>query len=237
MEVPAETDALLNLHIQEFVGCDCLEILCCVADRCPEEAAVRLQNIHRLHDARKDTITAAKIIDLGEAFQGNGEAQVSDLADLLRKLIIDQSSVRVGVELTVMVLFAELQDVCLADKRLAACEHVKVYAKLLALRDDAVQVLEAQVQLVSILGRPAASAVQVAGGGRIHQDQPRDIAAVFLTVCADGLGSVDHRLKHQVEQCHLQNIRIQLVDQLVQVLVPLFIRIGKKLAEHRIGFF
>ena len=136
-----------------------------------------------------------------------------------------------------MMFFAELQDVCLADKRLTAREHVEVYAKLLALCNNTVQILEAQVQLVTILCSPAASAVQVAGRGRIHQDQPRNIAAILFTVCANGLGSVDHRLKHQVEQRHLQNIRIQLVDQLVQVLVPLFIRICEEPAEHRIGFF
>ena len=163
VEVPAETDALLNLHIQEFVRRDRLKILCCVADGCSEEAAVCLQNVHRLHDACKDTIAAAKVIDLREAFQRDGEAQVSDLADLLRKFVIDQGSIRVRMEFAVMVLFAKLQDVCLADERLAAREHVEVYAKLLALRDNAVQVLKAQIQLVTILRSPAASAVQVAG--------------------------------------------------------------------------
>ena len=45
---------------------------------------------------------------------------------------------------------------------------------------------------------PAAYAVHVAGHGGIKQNQPRDVAAVFLTVCADGLGAAKESLIAEV---------------------------------------
>ena len=67
---------------------------------------------------------------------------------------------------------------------------------------------------------PAAYAVHVAGHGGIKQDQPRDVAAVFLTVCADGLGAAKEGLIAKVQEHHLRIVGIGLVDDAVDVFEP-----------------
>ena len=53
-------------------------------------------------------------------------------------------------------------------------------AQLLALPDDAVQLLIGEVELAAVLRRPAAGAVQVAGGGGVDEHRPGDVAIVLL---------------------------------------------------------
>ncbi len=78
------------------------------------------------------------------------------------------------------MLAAESYKVVLAHQGLAAGVYVDVHPQLLALGDYRVDLVEAQVQLVAVLRRPAAGAVQVAGRGGVQQEGPGDIAAVFL---------------------------------------------------------
>ncbi len=89
------------------------------------------------------------------------------------------------------VLLAEPDEVSFAHERLAAGVDEDVRAELLALVDDGVDVVIAQVELVAVLCRPAARAMQVAGGGGVEQDGPGNVALVFLAVLADGLGAAE----------------------------------------------
>ena len=235
MEVPAEADTLLNLHIIELVAGDRLKVRGRIGDRSAEQASVGLQDIHRVHDASEDALAAAQVIYLREALERDGEAEVADLADFLGEIIVDQGTVGVGMESTVMMLLAQLQDVIFTNQRFAACEHVEIDAELLALGDDPVQILIAQVQPVAVLCSPASDTVKIAGTRGIHQDQPRDIAVIFHTVRADRLGPVEHRLKAKIQKRHLQHIRIELIDKTVQILIPLFIRIRHHGADPGVG--
>ena len=88
------------------------------------------------------------------------------------------------------MLLAQTDQVLLSDKRLAARIDVEEHAELLALLDDAVDLLKRQVHLVAVLRRPAARAVKVAGTRRVKKNSPRHIAAVlrargFLALSAD----------------------------------------------------
>ena len=74
----------------------------------------------------------------------------------------------------------ELDEVVLAHQRLAACVDVDVDAELLALADDGVDLVIAQVELVAVLRGPATRAVQVTGARGIEQDGPGDVAAILL---------------------------------------------------------
>ena len=84
----AETDALLNLQIQELVAGYRLQIILCVGDRGSEQAAMLLQNVHGMHDSAEYALAAAHVVDLGKSLQRNGETEVADLPDLLRKRIL-----------------------------------------------------------------------------------------------------------------------------------------------------
>ena len=80
------------------------------------------------------------------------------------------------------MLLTQADDVGLAHHGLAAGVDVHVNAHFLALADDVVALIVGQVELVAVLRRPAAGAVQVAGGGRVQEDGPGDVAAVFFAV-------------------------------------------------------
>ena len=79
------------------------------------------------------------------------------------------------------MLFAQTDEVALANKRFAACIQEYVGAHFLGLADDIVEFLEAQafMALVFVVCRPASFAAQVAGGGGIHEDGPGHIAVVL----------------------------------------------------------
>ena len=97
------------------------------------------------------------------------------------------------------MLLTELNKVCFSDKRLPSCKHIQIYSKLLALCYDLIHLIKGKVQLVAILCRPAACAVQIAGACRIHKDEPWHIAAILFTIFTDSLGTVNKCLKAQIE--------------------------------------
>ena len=72
------------------------------------------------------------------------------------------------------------ENIFAADRRLASCIDIHVGAQFFSLFHNGINVLKAQVELVPVLCRPAAGAVQVAGCGRIEQDRPGDIAVIFF---------------------------------------------------------
>ena len=80
------------------------------------------------------------------------------------------------------MLLANLDEVVLAHQRLAAGIDVDMGAEGLALRDDGVDIIEREVLLITILGSPAAGAMQIASARGIEQDGPRNVALVLLAV-------------------------------------------------------
>lgn len=58
------------------------------------------------------------------------------------------------------MLAAQRDDVILAYERFSACVDVDVYTELFALADDGIDVLECQVELMAVIGGPAAQAMQ-----------------------------------------------------------------------------
>ena len=95
-----------------------------------------VQQFHGVHDLFERTFPATAVVLLGEAFDGEGQRQVADLQHLLAEFLIDQGAVGEGEEFAVGILFAETDDVVLADHRLSTGEQVEIDAELLALFDD-----------------------------------------------------------------------------------------------------
>ncbi len=220
VEVEAEACTLLLQKVEEVIARNRLDVRAGVADGGTEDNAVLLQKIHRLHDGSVVALAAARIIGIRRSFDGEHEGDVAELSDSLAHCIGDQRGVGIQTEEAVIVLLGEPEDIVHADGRLAAGHHVQIYAELLALGDDLVHILEGKVCLVAVGAGPAADAVHVAGHGGIEEDQPRDVAAVLLTVCTDGLGAAKECLIAEVQEQHLRIVRIGLVDDAVDVLEP-----------------
>ena len=99
-------------------------------------------------------------------------------------------------------------------------------AQFLALSDDTVHVLKAQVQAVAVLGSPAAFAVQVAGGGGVKQQDPRHVAIVLFAQFHDVVITSEHTLVHQVQGVHFQDVGVDLINGAVGILHPLAVGVG-----------
>ena len=245
VEIERIADALFNQHIQERIARDRLDIRAGVADRGAEDQAVLLHQIHRMQNGVIVSVSAPSVVGLLRSLNGERERNIAHADALLAECLVDQRRVGVDIECTVVVLLTQADDVVLADKRLAAGQHVEIDAELLALRDQIIHLLKRQIEAATVFRRPASGAVQVARRGRVEQNQPRNVAFIDLTVVADGLGAVQERLKSQIERGHLEDMRVDLVDDPVDVLCPFVLRIGQivlrrrklLLAEHISGKF
>ena len=121
------------------------------------------------------------------------------------------------------MLFAKPYKVVFPNKRLAARIDIDIRSKLLALADYAVQLIKGKVQLVAVFRRPAARAMQIAGGGGVHKYCPRYVAAVFFLI---GYrygrayeGGVYYRALYQCAALPVVNIRPQAFYQIIPVAV------------------
>ena len=133
------------------------------------------------------------------------------------------------------MLFRQLEHVLLAHQRLAAGQHIQVNAQFLALRDDLVHILKAEVVLVAVLTCPAANAVHIAGRGRVKQNQPRDVALVLDAVLADGLGAAEEGFVAQIQCGGTRHMGVGLVQHAVDEFRPLAVGVGQHLFGVLVG--
>ena len=164
-----------------------------------------LQQGHGVGDLVVHTLSAAGVVGLLEALQTDGGDKVAHTQHVLAELLVDQGGVGKGEEGRIAVLLAQGDQVLLAHQRLAAGVDVQVDAQLLALSNDGVNLIKGQVELVAVLRRPTAGAMQITGGGGVQQDGPGNVAAVLLAqflllgpahqVCIDK-EVVEYRLEH-----------------------------------------
>ena len=188
-----------------------------------------LEQVHGVHDSGIVALAAAGIVCLRGALDGQHKGNVAQAHHFFAEGLVDQGGVGVDGKLHIIVLFGQLQDVLLAHQRLAAGQHVQVHAQLLALSDDLVHILKAEVVLVAVLTGPAAHAVHVAGRGGVKQDQPGNVALVLHAVLADGLGAPEESLIAQVQGHGAGNIGVGLVQHTVDQLGPLAVRVAQGL--------
>ena len=179
MEVPAKVRALFDEHVVVFLRGDGVVVGAGVAAGNAVNQLSLVQDLHRSEHSFINALAAAGVGGLSEALQRNGRGEILHAQHLVSKSLVDQRAVGEGGEHTIIMLLAQPDDIFFSHQRLAACEQIEVDAHLLALADDVVKLLKAQVQLVAVLSCPAAHTVQVAGGGGVKQDGPGDIAIVL----------------------------------------------------------
>ena len=193
---------------------------------------MRPQDLHGTLDGLVGALAAAGVGGFLEALDGDGRDQVADTEHLVGEGVVDQGAVGEEQEAALRMLVGQRDQVVLADGRLAAGIDVEIGAQGLALVDDAVKIIEGQVQAIAVLGRPAAGAVQVACRGRVHQDGPGDVAAILLAGIAEHrVGddvAIDHEAFHQVAH----DLRIDVIEAAHGELVPVVGRVGDDLLDQ-----
>ena len=205
VEEPHEVSAQIHDQIVKLLAGDVLVVDAGVAGGDAEGQVVLLQQGHGVGDLVVHTLSTAGVVGLLEALQADGGDKVAHTQHVLAELLVDQGGVGKGEESRIAVLLAQGDQVLLAHQRLAAGVDVQVDAQLLALSNDGVNLIKGQVELVAVLRRPTAGAMQITGGGGIQQDGPGNVAAVLLAqflllgpahqVCIDK-EVVEYRLEH-----------------------------------------
>ena len=123
------------------------------------------------------------------------------------------------------MLLSKLKYVSLSDQRLSACQHVKINAELLTLGDDPVHLIKSEIILVPVSSGPAACAVHIAGVCRIKEDEPGNVAAVLLAVCANEFCSPEECLIPKVQKKHFRYMGMSLIYDTVYEFDPAVIGI------------
>ena len=190
------------------------------------------QHLHGPHDGLVGAGAPAAVGGLLKALHADGGDKVLHPQHLLGELAVDEGAVGKGQEHAVRVGLAQADDVVLAHHGLAAGEDVHIGAQLLALADDVVHGLKAHVQLVAVFRGPAAGAVQVAGGGGVHQNGPGDVAVVLgggllLAAVPDERGVHDEVLK----EGHAHR-GVDVAPQAHDELVPVVVGVFQNVVEH-----
>ena len=180
VEVPYKESAALDHHVIELFTADILEVLACVAYRYTERQFIFLHQLHGMTDFVIYAVSSPSVVCLLKSFQTDCGDEVLHSQHLLAELFVDHRSVGKCKELAVRMHLAYLEDIFLTNSRLAAGVDIHICSQFFSLTDDRINVLQAQIVLMSVLRRPAPGTVQIAGCGRIQQNSPGDIAVVFF---------------------------------------------------------
>ena len=110
-------------------------------------------------------------------------------------------------------------------QRFSARVHIEVNSQFFSLGNNAVHLFIGKIQFMSVFCRPASGTMKIACTGRIHQDQPRNIALMHFTHAADHLCPVKSCLKSKIQCCLFHNMRINFIQCLIYIPHPFGIRI------------
>ena len=232
VEVPHEERAVILHHLVILLRSDGVVVLARVAAGHAVHQPAVVHDLHGLQHALVDALAAAAVGRLLEAFEGDRGHEVLHAQHLVRELLVDQSAVREGEEHAVVMLLAETDDVLLPHQRLAAGVDVQVHAHLLTLADDVVDLVVGQVQLIAVLGRPAAHALQVAGRGRIQQDGPRDVASVLRAHLVLLLPADQVRINEEVRHESLKDLGVHVLLDVKNVVMIRVLRVLQRVADR-----
>ena len=199
MEEPCEDTTLVDQHIQEFIAGDRQIILAGVTDGNAERDMMFVHQIHGCERFVIMTCASSAVVAFFESLNADGNEEVADSQKVLTEFLVDQRAVGERVERHIFMFLAEFDDVILADQRFAARKKISVNAEFLALGDDLIHHFVGKIHLIAVFRGPASGAVQIACGGRVHQNDPRNIASVFFLHCQGRLISHKSGFKSSVQ--------------------------------------
>ena len=211
-ENPREKRPLFNEPVEIGLACNGVGVLRCVAARNAECEPMLAKKRHGLRNLLENPLPSARIRRFLKALGRNGGHEVRDANHVLAELFIDKRGVREAQECAIGMRFAKANKVALANERLSARIDVHVRSERLSLFDDAVDIVVGQIQLVSVFGRPATRAMQVARACGIEQNSPGYIALVFVAVRFLHIPSHEVRIDQERFHESVANFRIKFAD-------------------------
>ena len=235
VEVPRKDAALADEQIQKFIAGDGLVVFGGVADGHAEGDLVAVHQLHGGQRLLEVALAAAAVIGFLEALDGDGDEEIADPQKLLAEIIIDEGAVGEGVERHIAVIFAQADDVLFADEGLAAGEQAGMGAQLLGLGQHTVHLLIGQALPVAVFGSPAAGAVHIAGGGGVHQNEPRDVAAVFFGVLLCLLVAAEAALIHRIGEEGFEDVGVGFIQDALDIMRPLSLRLARNHVQYLEG--
>ena len=213
MEIPHDQGAPIDQLVDVGVGGHGLEVLARVATRNAERQTVVAHEPHGGHDPVVDALAPARVSGFAVTFHAEGRDEVATGFDRVNELLVKERAVRERQKHAVVVAPAELDDVRLANERLAARVDVEVDPEALTLLDDGVDVGERKVEPVAVVRSPAARAVQVAGARGVEQDCPGDVAADPLAHLLLARPPAESGVEGEVERDMLEVLRVELAER------------------------
>ena len=223
MEIPDEQAAEVDELLEVFPGRDRVPVHARVARGNAVDELALVQQVDRAQHLLIRARAAAAVRRRLVALERDGRNEVLHAQHLVGKGLVNERAVGEAEKFAVRVPLAERDDVLFAHKRFAARVDVKVYAHVLALTDDVVQLVEREVELVAVLCRPAARAVQVARRGRVHEDRPRDVALILRAQLILPLAANDVAVNEEVHERGLEHGGVNIVEDVLHHRV---VRIG-----------
>ena len=211
--------------MEELITGNRVDIRPGVADRSTEQNAVLFQKIHGFHNCGVVAVSTASVIGLLCSLNRKEESHVSKLYQLFAEFLVDQRRIRERGKVAVIVFLNQPENIFFPHHRLSTGHEIKIHAELLALGNNLVHILKGQVIFMSVGSGPASGTVHIAGGCRIEQNQPRDIAVVFFPVLPNCLGSPKKCLVTKIQKRHLGKLRIDFIDRFINKLHPAVVRI------------
>ena len=191
-----------------------------------------MHQIHRCKCLVIMSCTSSSIIAFFESFNADRNEEVTDSEKILTEFFINQSAISKCMERNILMFLTEADDVIFTDQRFSTGKQVSIDAKLLSFCDDLIHRFIRKIQLVSVFCCPTSSAVQVAGGRRIHQDDPRDIAVIFFLHFIRSFVSHEACFKTCVQKESLQDVRVNFMQDSFYIVCPFAVRVVCNLAEH-----
>ena len=232
MEIPDKVGAHFNELVIVLLGGNGIIVDAGIAGGNSIGEFMRVQDFHSLDNFLIDALPAAAVGCFFKALQRDCGNEVAHPAHLLCKGIINQCAVGKAQKNTVVVLFTQADQVVFADHGLPSGVDIHIDAQLLALSNDTVNLIQAEVEPVAIRCRPAPGTVQVTGTGGIQKNCPGNIAVIFLPefflIIVGGKVGIDEEIRDYL----FENIRINITEHVQNKVVIRVIRIFDNIPDY-----
>ena len=177
---------------------------------------------HGLRHLLEHAFTAARVGGFFESLSRNRWHEVRHANHVLAERLVDERGVGEAEERTIRMRLAQLDEVVLAHQGLATRVDEHVRSQGLALLDDGIDVVIAQVELMAVFRSPATRAMQVARTRGVEQNRPRNVALVFVAILL--LLAPHHEVRIDQERFHqaISYLRVQMGnfhEQLIPVVL------------------
>ena len=132
-----------------------------------------------------------------ETLHAQGRRDIAQARQFVHQGLVEQGPIGEGEKVHVVVLAEQPQQTVLEQERLAPGEHHEVVAHLLALGEQAVEVVFVQLALPGVQTGVAATAVEVAAHGGADGHDERDPFPGVADTCPQA-GAAHSPMEHQV---------------------------------------